>query len=145
MNDPVSVRVAYRLANGFKNGQQPAAIGRWIGPRLQDDFQGAPLDELHGQEGPAIGESTDLVHRRDTKVLQLPRNPRPAEESLGGQRIDCVVLGQQLDGDLAVEGSVAGAVDYAHAAAVDLVNQFQFVARLAGRRSARLDDGGLRP
>ena len=50
-----------------------------------------------------------------------------------------VALGQQLDGDVAVEGGVAGAVDNAHAAVADRLDQL--VARRTGGRSARLDDG----
>ena len=70
------------------------------------------------------------MHGRDAGVLQLAGDPRLAEEALGGYRIGRVALGQQLDGDIAIEGGVAGAIDDAHAAVADLVEQF--VARRAG-------------
>ena len=102
-------------------------------------FEGAPLDELHGQERPAIGEGADLVDGRNAGMLQLAGDARLAEEALGGWRIGRVALGQQLDGDVAIEGDVAGAVDDAHAAVADLVKQL--VARRAERRDGRLGAG----
>ena len=65
-----------------------------------------------------------------------PGDPCLAEEALGRYRIGRVALGEQLDGDIAIEGGVAGAVDDAHAAAADLV--LQFVARRAERGDGRL-------
>jgi hypothetical protein len=62
VNDAVGVGVADGLADGLEDGQQPAALGRRIGPLLQDVIEGAALDELHGQEGPAVGEGADLMH-----------------------------------------------------------------------------------
>ena len=125
MNDAVGVGVADGLADGLEDGQPArggAATGRWVGPVLQDRLERAPLDELHRQERPAIGEGADLVHGRDAGVLQLAGDPCLAEEALGRYRIGRVALGEQLDGDIAIEGGVAGAVDDAHAAVADLVH-----------------------
>src|SRR5262245_27738037 len=72
-------------------------------------------------------------------MLQLAGDPRLTEEALGGRRVGRVAIGQQLDGHIAIESGIAGAVDDAHAAAADLVAQL--VARRTGARSARLDDG----
>ena len=58
---------------------------------------------------------------RNAWMLQLPGDARLAEEALGGRRVCRVTFGQQLDGDIAIEGSVAGAIDDAHAAVADLV------------------------
>ena len=84
MNNAVGVGVADGLAHGLEDGQQPAALGRWVGPLLQDGFECAPLDELHGQERPAIGEGADLMHGRDARVLQLASDPRLTEERWAG-------------------------------------------------------------
>ena len=64
-------------------------------------------------------------------MLQLAGDTRLAEEALGGRRVCGEMIGQQLDGDVAVQGPVAGAVDDAHAAVADLVDQL--VAGQAGR------------
>jgi hypothetical protein len=53
---------------------------------LEDGFEGASLDELHGQEGPAIGKGSNLMYGRDAGVLQLAGDPTLARESLGGRR-----------------------------------------------------------
>ena len=58
-------------------------------------------------------------------MLQLAGDPRLAEEALSGRRVGRVTLGQQLDGDIAIEGGVAGAVDDTHAAAADFVEQLE--------------------
>ena len=57
-----------------------AAASAGVGPLFQDGFESAALDELHGQERPAIGEGADLVDRRDARMLQLAGDPRLAEE-----------------------------------------------------------------
>jgi hypothetical protein len=134
VDDVVGVGVADGLANGLEDRQQPAAVGRCVGPLLQDRFERAPLDELHRQEGPAIGEGADLVHDGDAGVLQLAGDPRLAEEALGRERIGWVALGQQLDGDVPVEGGIAGTIDDSHAAVADLIAQFE--PRRAGGRDA---------
>ena len=33
------------------------------------------LDELHGQERPAVGQGAEVVDRRDARVLQLAGDP----------------------------------------------------------------------
>ena len=124
VNHPVGVGVADGLANRLEDGQPAcggAAVGQWVGPIFQDRVEGVSLDELHRQEGPAIGESADLVDRRDAGVLQLASDPRLTEEALGRYRIGCVSLGQQLDGDVAIQGGVAGAIDNAHAPVANLL------------------------
>jgi hypothetical protein len=108
---------------------------------FEDGFEGVPLDELHGQEGPAVGECADLVHGGDARMLQLSGDACLAEEALGRERIGWVALGQQLDGDIAVEGDIAGAIDDAHAVVADLVDQL--VAGRTGGRGRRFRSVGL--
>ena len=74
-------------------------------------------------------------------MLQLAGDPRLAEEALSGRRVGRVTLGQQLDGDIAVEGGVAGTINDAHAAVADLVDQLG--ARRTGGRGGRFRGGGL--
>src|SRR5262249_8925651 len=83
----------------------------------------------------------DLMHSGYAGVLQLAGDARLAEEALGRDRIGWVALGQQLDGDVAIKGGIAGAMDDTHAPVADLVEQL--VARRICGRSARLDDGVL--
>ena len=84
MDDPVGVGVADCLADCLEDGQQPAALGRRIGPVLEDRFEGATLDELHRQERPAVGQVADLMHGRDAGVLQLAGDASLIDEALGG-------------------------------------------------------------
>lgn len=77
---------------------------------------------------------TECSTRKVTVVIDV-------QESLDGRLAGRETIGQQLDGDIAVEGSSAGTVSDARAAAAELVDQL--VARRAGRRIARL--GGSVP
>ena len=72
VNDAVGVGVADRPANGHEDGQQPAAIGRWVGPVLEDGFEGAALDELPGQVRQSIGEGAALMHGGDAGCCNWP-------------------------------------------------------------------------
>ena len=72
------------------------------------------------------------MHGGDAGVLQLSGDACLAEEALGKDRIGRVTIGQQLDGDIALKGDIAGAIDDAHAALPDLVDQL-----VAGERRPR--------
>ena len=74
-------------------------------------------------------------------MLQLAGDPRLAEEALSGRRVCRVTLGQQLDGNVAIKSGIAGAVDDAHAAVADLVDQL--VAGRTGGRGGRFKSGSL--
>src|SRR5262245_52242475 len=80
------------------------------------------------------------MHGRDAGVLQLAGDARLAEEAPGGRRVGRIAIGQQLDGDIAIEGGVAGAVDDAHASATDLVEKF--VARRTGGSGGHVGRAG---
>ena len=126
VNNPVGVGVADGLADGLEDGQPTcggAAVGRWVRPVFQDRLERASLDELHRQEGPAIGQGANLVHGRDSRVLQLTSDPCLTEEALGRYRIGRVALGEQLDGDIAIEGNIAGAIHNTHAPVANLVKE----------------------
>ncbi len=69
---------------------------------------------LHGDERP-LAVLTDIEHRHDVGMAQAPRRARLARESLA-RRLVVESLLQQLDGDRAIDGGVAGEIERAHAA-----------------------------
>ena len=75
VDDPVGVGVGDRLADLLEHRHEPAAVGRRVGPVLEQVVEGAALDQLHGQERPAVGQGADLVDRRDAGVLELAGDP----------------------------------------------------------------------
>ena len=101
VDDAPAVGEADRLADLLERLQQPRPVGG-----LHLVGQGLPGDELHGQERGAVGQRAEGVDRRDARVLQLGGDLRLADEAVG------VGPGQQdLEGDVAVEGEVAGGED----------------------------------
>src|SRR5262249_32580301 len=113
-------------------------------PLLQLAFEGLALDELHRQEGAAVGQGAQVVHRGDAGVLQLPGDARLVQEAPRDAGVVVEAL-QDLDGHLAVEDRVGGAVDDAHAAAGDFIEQDVAPTRwhVAGRgRQVRRSNGG---
>ena len=83
VDDAVGVGVADRLADLLEHRQEPAAVGRRVGPPSEQVVEGLALDELHRQERPAVGQRADLVDRRDAGVLQLAGDPGLVEEPAG--------------------------------------------------------------
>jgi hypothetical protein len=78
-----------------------------------------PPDPLHGDEGHAVG-FVDLVDDTDVRVLQLRGGLRLLDEPPLALGIGDELRGEDLDGDLAVQLQVRGAVDDAHASPADL-------------------------
>jgi hypothetical protein len=62
------------------------------------------------------------VDRADVRVLERGRGARLALEPLERLRVRGNVLGEELQGDLAPESQVLGAVNDAHAAAAELLD-----------------------
>ena len=89
---PVGVGVPDRLAHLLEHRQEPPAVGRRVGPLLEQLVERPPLDELHRQERPAVGQGADLVDRRDAGVLELAGDPRLVEEPAGGERVGGVAV-----------------------------------------------------
>ena len=89
---------AERLPGSAASGSRPRRTRRRCtgGPRL------APVD-----------------HDRDVRVGELGDGARLATEALDMVRVGRVLLVQHLDGDLAAENPVAGAIDTGHAAPAD--------------------------
>ena len=120
VDDVVGVGVRHRLADLLEDRHEPAAVGRRVGPAFEQLVEGLALDQLHGQERPAVGQRAEVVNRRDGGVLQLAGDAGLVGEAAGRPGFGAVLLLQHLDGDFAAEGGVGGAVDDAHAAAGDL-------------------------
>ena len=118
------VGVRDRLADLLERWREPPPVGGRIRPLPEQGGQGATLDQLHGQERPAVGESADPVHGRNAGVLELGGDPSLVGEPASDGRVGRVIVLEQLNSDVPVEGKVAGPVDDAHAAATDLIKYF---------------------
>jgi hypothetical protein len=77
-------------------------------------------DQLHGNEGVAVG-FVDVVDDGDVGVLDRRRGLGFLDEAPAAFRIVDQFLGQDLEGDVAIETGVSGAIDQTHAAAADLL------------------------
>jgi hypothetical protein len=110
------VGVGQSLAHLLKNAQEARQVVGGRGPLLQQVGEGAALDELHGQERPAVGEGADLVDGRDAGVLQLPRDLRLLPEAPLVVRVAPELLAQHLDGQGPAQVGVPGTPHGAHAA-----------------------------
>ena len=65
------VGVGHRLGDGLEDRQEPRQLGGRPRAGLQQVGERLPLDQLHREERPAIGEGAQLVDRHDPGVLQL--------------------------------------------------------------------------
>jgi hypothetical protein len=117
----VGVGVRHRLADLLERRHEPPAALGGVGAAFQQVLEGVALDQLHGQERPAVGEDAEVVHGRDVGVLQLPGDAGLVGEPPGRPGVGRALLPQHLDRDLAAQHGVGGAVDGAHAAAGDLL------------------------
>ena len=70
----------------------------------------------HRHEGPPVVGLADLVDGADVRMVDAGRGPRFGEEPLAGLRVGATVVGQHLEGHLAVEPLVLRPVHDAHAA-----------------------------
>src|SRR5262249_13376533 len=121
VDDLAGVGVGDRLADLGEDRDEPAAVG---GFGRQQGGEGVALDQLHHQERAAVGERADVVDGGDGRVLELGGDAGLVEEPGGGRRVGPVAGLQELDGHVAVEGDLAGAVDDAHPAGADLFEKF---------------------
>ena len=97
----------------------------------------AALEQLHHEKRQAV-VLADVVHRADVRVIQRGRRARLALKSLGGDRILQQLRGEELDGDLASEAGVFGAIDHTHTALANLVDDSVMGDSLADHRRAKL-------
>ena len=131
VDDAVGVGVADRLADLLEDGQEPAAAGGRAAAAPQQVRRGsAPLMSFMARNGRPSGRVPSSWTAGMPGCCELAGDPGLVAEAAGRCGVGGVlVAAEHLDGDLAVQRGVAGAVDDAHAAAGDLVEEF--VARRA--------------
>ncbi len=138
MNHALTVGIADRLTNGLEHAQPAARAGTFL---PQQPIQCLPVDQLHDQIGPTVGQLADLMHRGNAGMLQAAGQLRLVDKACHGRGIVGEAGLQVLQDDVALEGEIAGRVDDAHAALADLVEDR--VAGWSGGPFARLGRGGL--
>ena len=120
MDHAAGVGVGHRLRDRLEDRQEPGqVVGRARAGREQVG-QRLALDQLHGEERPAVGEGAQLVDRHDARVLQLAADLRLLDEPADQVGVVAEVLAEDLDGHVAAEVGVAALEHGAHAAAGDL-------------------------
>ncbi len=112
MDDALLVRGGKRLGHGPADRGNPL---RRQPPFRDRPVQRLPLDQLHGQEVDAVG-FVDGMDRDDVRVVEGGDGAGLALETGEALRVVGEVRGQHLEGDLAPELRVDGAIDLAHAA-----------------------------
>ena len=65
------VGVGHGLGDGLEDRQEPGAVVVGLLAVLQQLGKRVPLDQLHGEEGPEVGEGAQLVDRHDARMLEL--------------------------------------------------------------------------
>src|SRR4029453_9348520 len=109
-------------------GEVPPPAARRIA-LCKERGEGAPLHELHGEEGPAVHDA-DLVNGDDPGMLELPAHLGLLDEPLEDARIAAVLVLKHLQGDVAAELGVVAFQDHADPAVRDLAEDL-ILARAA--------------
>ena len=115
----MSVGVGDGLADLLEDGDQASTVG----PVFQQLLERPALDELHGQERPAVGQPAEDVGGRDCRVLELPGNAGFFGKPMGRTGVLVELVVENLDRDFPTEGVVRSPVDDAHAAPAHLLQQ----------------------
>ena len=100
--------------------------------------QGAALDQVHG-EVHATARLPHLVHAGDVRVAQARQAAGLALEALEGAARDGLAGSQDLERQVAVEALLVHAVDHAHAAAAELLDQLVVLGQFGGGQLGRLE------
>ena len=117
VHDPALVRDG----EGARDLERPLpGLARRERARAQALAQGLPLEQLGDDVGRAVVGS-EIEHRDDAGVVELPGGAGLLLEAADPLRIERDVAVQDLDRDVAAEARVAGAVDLAHAPRADAV------------------------
>src|SRR5580658_8821273 len=90
--------------------------------RRNDRVQRASRNVLHGYEGDAVF-FVDFVNRANVRVVQLRCGSRFVEQPTTSWNVISIADRQNFYSNVTVEAFVAGAVDFAHAASADLLQQ----------------------
>ncbi len=117
VHDVLAVAVVERGAHVDGDLERPA-LGQ---PAFvhEDLAQGPPVDVLHDDVGqrravPVVGAG--VVNRHNHRMIQRGSSLRLATEAVLERRVAGQILAQHLDGDVAIEPDVTGAIDLGHAA-----------------------------
>ena len=111
------------------------------GRRIDQFLKGPSLDILHGKVGTTV-DFADIVYWHDTRMLELGRRACLCEKTLTlGIRCQ-LVFENHLDGYLAPETDLFGAIDHPHTTASDFFDQ-AVVAKDA--RESQPPDIGIPP
>ena len=120
MDDAGGVRAGEPVGQLAGDVQHPPGRQRVLG--ADEVAQRPPVHELHDREGQPR-RLADLVDRDDVRVVEGGGRARLLGEAAEAVRDRGEGLGQELDGDVAVEVVVAGAVDLTHAPRAQLVEE----------------------
>jgi hypothetical protein len=93
VDHPVRVGVGHRLADGFEDPQETRQVRRRVGAVGQQIAQGAPLDQLHREERPLIGQGPTVINGSDPRMLELATDSGFLDEPLDKLRV-AGMLGQ---------------------------------------------------
>ena len=81
MDHTTGVGIGDGLANLLEDAQEPRQVVLRVAPLMQERRQGAALDQLHGEVGPAVGEGPQLIDRDDSRMLELSADLRLLDEA----------------------------------------------------------------
>jgi len=113
MNDPAMVGISERVANLLDDAQ--LVDQQQLPARADQLVHGFATDELHDDEGHSVFVA-EIVDGDNVRVLQ-DAGLGLAVKTLQHLRLAREALGQRLDGHLAADALVLGAVNNAHASA----------------------------
>ena len=120
MDDAEAVRGVERAGDVDRHAERLAQRQRPARDRVGERL---PFEVLHDQVVDAV-LMADVVERADVRMVQPRDRARLAVEALAQLRARGEMRGQDLDGDVAVETRVAGAIDLAHAAGAERGDDF---------------------
>ena len=116
MDDPLRVRRVQRIAHLNPEVQKCFGLERSGSDKLLERLA---LQQLHRHERLAL-ELTNVVNRADVGVVERGSRLGFAAEALQSLLIVRQSLGQELEGDEAIEARVLRLIHYPHAAATEL-------------------------
>ncbi len=120
MDHAAGMRVGDRLRDRLEDRQEPRQAVRGILAAGKKLGQRVPLDQLHAEEGPTVGEGAHFVDRHDPRVLQLAADLHLLDEPADHVAVIAEVLAQHLQGHVAADVRVVPFEHRAHAAPGDL-------------------------
>ena len=115
---------------------------------VDEVLQREAIEEFHGDEGAALGFA-DVIDGADVGMIKGGGGFGLALEACEGLGISGDVIGEEFEGDVAVEADVFGLVDHAHTSATELFGDAVMRDGLAdegvgGGHGADILGGGVR-